>query len=231
MDEADKEKIFARYAKRIEESGHGAAALGEPKHRQAFFFDVLAGAAGLEPADSIVDVGCGYGDFYDFMRKRGWRGGYLGIDINPQLIEEGKRLYPDAELRVFDIQKAPLNEIWDWCVCCQALTSATESVPFIDHFESMIRIMWGLCRKGLVFNLLSPHVDYTHPVHARPPLADVLGVVAKLTNRFTLRHDYMPYEYAIHAYKNNAVDAGNLIFAAQDRHFHEVTERWRGRGQ
>jgi SAM-dependent methyltransferase len=227
MHETDKNKILERYARRVEEVGHGAAALGEPKHRQAFFFDVLAQVDGFEASDSVVDVGCGYGDFFDFLRGKGWRGSYSGIDINPLLIEEGKRLYPEAELSVIDIQAAPLDRVWDWCFCCQALTSATEAVPFIDHFESMLRTMWGFSRKGLVFNVLSPLADYTHPVHVRPPFADALGLVTKLTNRFTVRHDYMPYEYAIYAYKENAIDPQNSIFASHESRFRELTERWR----
>jgi SAM-dependent methyltransferase len=226
MHETDKNKIIERYARRIEDVGHGAAALGEPKHRQAFFFDVLAQVDGLEASDSIVDVGCGYGDFFDFMRSRGWRGSYSGIDINPLLIEEGKRLYPEAELNAIDIQTTPLDRVWDWCVCCQALTSATEAVPFIDHFESMLRIMWSFCRKGLVFNVLSPLADYTHPVHARPPFADTLGVITKLTNRFTIRHDYMPYEYAIYAYKDSAIEPESRVFASHESRFREITKRW-----
>jgi SAM-dependent methyltransferase len=230
MHDIDKEKILARYAQRIEESGHGPAALGEPKGRQAFFFDVLAEVDGLESTDSVVDVGCGYGDFFDFLRGKGWCGSYSGIYINPQLIEEGRRLYPEAELSVMDIQTVPLNRVWDWCFCCQALTSGTEAVPFIDHFESMLRTMWGFCRKGLVFNVLSPLADYTHPVHVRPPFADVLEVVTKLTNRFTFRHDYMPYEYAIYAYKQDAIEAENRIFVAHESRYREVTSRWRKHG-
>jgi SAM-dependent methyltransferase len=231
MHDIDKDKILARYAKRIEEMGHGAAALGEPKHRQAYFFDILSQVDGLGASDSVVDVGCGYGDFFDFLRSKGWHGNYLGIDINPDLIEEGRRLYPDAELGVIDIQATPLDRVWDWCFCCQALTSATDAIPFIQHFESMLRTMWGMCRKGLVFNVLSPLVDYTHPVHVRPPFDEVLAVVTKLTNRFTVRHDYMPYEYAIYAYKENAIEPDNHVFAAQENHFRDVTSRWRKLGR
>lgn len=231
MHDIDKAKILARYASRIDEVGHGAAALGEPKHRQALFFDILRQADGLQATDSIVDIGCGYGDLFDFLRSTGWQGAYTGIDINAQLIEEGKRVYPEAELLVVDIQATPPDRVWDWCFCCQALSSATEAVPFMDHFESMLGIMWGLCRKGLVFNLLSPLVDYTHPVHARPALADVLRVVTGLTNRFTVRHDYMPYEYAIYAYKDNEINKDNFIFTAQQEYFRELKARWRGMGR
>ncbi|MCC8952078.1 class I SAM-dependent methyltransferase [Bradyrhizobium sp. Pear77] len=231
MHDIDKEKILARYASRIGEVGHGAAALGEPKHRQAFFFDILRQVDGLQATDSIVDIGCGYGDLFGFLRSAGWQGAYTGIDINAQLIEEGKRIYPDAELVVVDIQTTPPDRGWDWCFCCQALSSATEAVPFMDHFESMLGIMWGLCRKGLVFNLLSPLVDYTHPVHARPAFADVFRVVTGLTNRFAVRHDYMPYEYAIYAYKENEINKDNFIFAAQQDRFNELTRQWRGTGR
>jgi SAM-dependent methyltransferase len=231
MHEVDKNRILARYATRIDELGHGAAALGEPKHRQAFFFDILSRVEGLSSSDSILDVGCGYGDLYDFLRKQGWDGRYLGIDINPQLIDAGSRLYPSAELRTLDIQTTPLDQISDWCFCCQALTSATEAVPFIEHLESMLHAMWQNCRKGLVFNMLSPLADYTHPVHVRPALAEVLGVVTKLTNRFTMRHDYMPYEFAVYAYKENSIDPDNHIFLAQRKRFDDVTGGWRGHGR
>jgi SAM-dependent methyltransferase len=226
MHDSDKKTILARSGKRIQALGHGSAALGEPKGRQAFYFDTLTKADGFGRSDSVIDVGCGYGDLYGFLRAGQFDGEYLGIDINPQLIEEGRKRYPKADLEVRDIQAEPPGRIADWCICCQALTSATDAVPFLVHFESMLRIMWGACRKGLVFNVLSPLADFTHPVHARPPFGEVLSVVAKLTNRFTLRHDYMPYEYAIYAYRDNAVDPDKHIFTAHEDRFRDVTRRW-----
>ena len=151
----------------------------------------------------------------------------MGIDIVPQLIEEGRRRYPDAQLCILDIQDTPPKQISDWCFCCHALTSATAAVPFMEHLESMFRVMWSCCRKGVVFNLLSPLTDYTNPVHARPPFGSVLEVLAKFTNRFTLRHDYMPYEYAVYAYKENAIEPATHIFASQQDRFRDVTGRWR----
>lgn len=226
MHSVDKEKMLSRYAQRIEEMGHGAAALGEPKERQAFYFDFLAQVQGLSPSDSIVDIGCGYGDMFDYLRCRGWQGRYLGIDINPQLIDEAKRRYRDATFQVLDIQENPPQDVYDWCFCCHALTSATDGMSFSEHLESMLRIMWRCCRRGLVFNMLSPLADYTNPIHARPSFTSVLDVVVKLTNRFAVRHDYMPFEYVVYAYKDNAIDRSLLIFEAKQGHFREVTGRW-----
>ena len=155
MREVDKQKMFDRYTQRISKFGHGAAALGEPRERQAFYFDFLSKVDGLGSSDSIIDIGCGYGDLGSYLRSCGWRGEYVGVDINPQLIEEGRKRYgDDAHLIVADIQETPLQRVADWCFCCAALTSATEGLPFVEHLESMLQLMWASSRKGLVFNLL-----------------------------------------------------------------------------
>jgi SAM-dependent methyltransferase len=226
MHENDKRKILERYGERIEKVGHGASAIGEPKQRQAFYFDFLTQVPGLSERDSVLDIGCGYGDLYDFLKLKGWAGNYVGIDINPALISEGRRRYPGTDLRVQDIQENEIGVVTDWCICCHALTSDTEGAPFLQHFESMLNIMWKSCRKGLIFNMLSPLADFTNKVHARPPVSDVLSIVSRLTHRFTLRHDYMPFEYAIYAFKASAINRERLIFSAHDQHFDEVTSDW-----
>ena len=224
MKDHDKKTILERYAKRIEEFGHGAAAIGEPKGRQAFYFDFLLQADGLSKTDSVLDIGCGYGELFGYMRATGWNGHYIGVDINPMLIAEGSQRYPDADLRTLDIQSDALEGGFDWCICCHALTSNTEHVPFLNHLESMLKIMWEKCSRGLIFNLLSPLADYTNPIHARPEFGDVLPIVGSLTRRFTMRHDYMPFEYAIYAYKDDHINREFLIFSRQDDHLRKVRD-------
>jgi len=226
MEGTDKQAILDRYAKRIEQFGHGAAAIGEPKGRQAFYFDFLLQADGIATTDSILDVGCGYGDLYGYLRATGWNGRYVGVDINPALIEEGIRRYPDANLRTVDIQLDDMEGGFEWCICCHALTSDTKDAPFLDHLRSMVGTMWTKCEKGLIFNLLSPLADYTNPIHARPAFGDVLPIVGSLTRRFTIRHDYMPFEYAIYAYKDDQINREFLTFAHHDEHLQKVREIW-----
>lgn len=220
MKEFDKKTILDRYAARIDKFGHGAAAIGEPKGRQSFYFSFLLEAQGIGERDSILDVGCGYGDLFAYLRSNGWAGRYVGVDINPLLIEEGRRRYPEADLRTVDIQSDELEGEFDWCICCHALTSDTTEVPFLEHMESMLNLMWSKCQKGLVFNLLSPLADYTNPIHARPPFGGVLPVVSALTRRFSIRHDYMPFEYAVYAYKDDQVNRQDLIFECHSARLH-----------
>ena len=94
MDEKDKAVITERYERRLSEYGAVPQALGWFKGRQNFRFHYLAGVDGLQPQDSILDVGCAFGDLFSYMRGRGWHGRYLGVDIVPGLIREGKDKYP-----------------------------------------------------------------------------------------------------------------------------------------
>ncbi|WP_421954168.1 class I SAM-dependent methyltransferase [Polaromonas sp.] len=226
MHEVDKKVMVERYAQRVKQGGHGPAALGEPKSRQAFYFDFLLQAEGLLSSDSIIDIGCGYGDLYSYLKACGWTGRYTGVDINPELIAEGKRRYPEADLRVVDLQLDSFNESFDWCICCATLTSNTKGTPFEEHLKQMLDLMWAMSRKGLSFNLLSPLADYTNPIHARPAFDVVLPLVSGLTKRFSLRHDYMPFEYAVYAYKDAEINRELLIFSNQNEHFVDVTNRW-----
>lgn len=227
MHSKDKQKIIARYIERAERYGHGAAAIGEPKERQAFYYYFMLDADGFDTSDSILDVGCGYGDLLDYLILTDWRGRYCGIDINPVLIDAGRVLRPNADLRVHDIQEESLGETFDWCFSCHVITSDTEAMPYLEHLEAMLTRMWGHARKGVLLNLLSPLADYTNPIHARPSFADVLAIVAKFTNRFALRHDYMPYEFTLQLHKNNEINRDNLVFSAHNVLFDDIHGRWK----
>ena len=226
MHHNDKQKILSRYTERAELFGHGAAAIGEPLKRQPFYYYFMLPTDEFGPNDSILDVGCAYGDLLRYLKAIGWTGRYCGIDINPDLVAEGKARAPDSDLRVHDIQDEPLGEIFDWCFSCHVITSDTDDIPYLDHLQGMLEHMWAHTRKGILFNLLSPLVDYTNPIHARPKFSDVLAIVTRLTNRFSLRHDYMPFEFSLQLYKQNQVNRDSLIFSEHDALFTKVSDRW-----
>ena len=60
---------------------------------------------------SVLDIGCGFADFYHFLRSRGFNGQYLGIDIVPEFVSLAKESIkgcPNAEVRLLDINSEPL---------------------------------------------------------------------------------------------------------------------------
>ena len=62
---------------------------------------------------SVLDIGCGFADFYHFLRSREFNGKYLGIDIVPEFVslaKESIKDYPNAEVRLLDINSEPLPD-------------------------------------------------------------------------------------------------------------------------
>ena len=41
----------------------------------------------------IADLGCGFGDFYKFLKNRNYNYIYRGYDINPEMIDYCKKKY------------------------------------------------------------------------------------------------------------------------------------------
>lgn len=225
MHEDDKKKIIERYTARAQEHGHGPIALGEPRYRQAFYYHFMTDADGFGKDDSILDVGCGYGDFHSYLLTEEWSGIYCGIDINASLVEEGQAKTPGIDLRVHDIQEEPLRETFDWAFACHVITSATEQIDYLEHLESMVESMWRHADKGILFNLLSPLADYKNEIHARPAFGDVLDIVSNFTNRFEVKHHYMPFEFSLYLYKENEIDRDKLIFSAFGDLFEDLKKR------
>jgi SAM-dependent methyltransferase len=217
--EEDKSVIIDRYRSRLMDLGEVPGALGEPKCRQSFYYHFLLDSPEAARAKSILDVGCGYGDLGRYLERRGWEGHYVGIDIVPDLIEVGKRRYPKADLRCLDLEHDELDETFDWALAIGSLTSRMEHEDYYKHLESMIAAIWTRVNVGMSFNLFSPHVDFQSPVHFHPDIGRVCEIVARHTRRFTLRNDYMPFEYALFMYREDAVDRDLSIFTCYRRLF------------
>lgn len=222
MEKNDKHDLVGRYESRIKALGHGVEVLGEPKNRQWFYFNFITSHDEFLEDDSLLDVGCGYGDLYRFLKSNGYKGKYSGVDLVPGLIKEAQKLEPSVEFRVCDLQNEDVLERYDWASACGVFTGAEREVDFKEHLESMIFNMWSVVDKGLMFNLLSPLADYTHQLHTRLAFGDVIQIVNKFTNRFTFRHDYMPYEYSFALLKENQINEDLLIFEKHNHLFETI---------
>ena len=89
--------VAAYYASKLEAHGStpqgvdwNGAASHETRHRQ--FLRLLDGALDA----SVIDLGCGFGDFLRFLRTEGHRGRFIGYDIAPGMIEKARELHGEA---------------------------------------------------------------------------------------------------------------------------------------
>lgn len=217
MEEKDRLKIIDRYEERLEQFGPEPEALGWLKGRQIYRFEFLRQIDGFQAGDSVLDVGCAFGDMEPYLRSCDWAGTYKGIDIVPGLIESGKEKYPHLDLVCCDLQRDQLDMKFDWVFCSGALTSSCEDDDSFAHMQNMLELFFSSCRKGIACNFLSPLVDYKSDVHFHPEIGEIVTAVAKLTRRFTVRHDYMPYEFTVYLYKDDSIFTEGNVFNSHEK--------------
>lgn len=72
----------------------------------------------IQPRDTILDVGCGWGRLLELLSPS-WKGGYLGIDLSPDFIELGREKHPDYQFKLHDLREPLPNvdgQIFEWAI-------------------------------------------------------------------------------------------------------------------
>jgi SAM-dependent methyltransferase len=194
--------IAAYYASKL--AAHGPTAQGvdwngadshERRHRQ--FLRLVHG----HPDASVIDLGCGFGDFYRFLRENGHRGRFAGYDIAPSMIEKALELHGEGHDRQWRIGAAP-GEAADFAIA-SGIFNVKGDVPrdtWSHYVHHTIDILARAARRGFAFNVLSLSSD---PERRRPNLyyADPVDMLAHCLSRYgrsvALLQDYQLYEFTV----------------------------------
>jgi SAM-dependent methyltransferase len=195
-------QVAAYYASKLEL--HGSTPQGvdwngqashELRHRQ--FLRLLDGA----PDASVLDLGCGYGDFLRFLRASGHRGTFIGYDVAPSMIEQARALYGEGADRQWRIGAHPA-EVADFAIA-SGIFNVKGDVPdesWTPYVQQTIDALARAGRLGFAFNLLSLSSD---PERRRPNLyyADAAGMLSHCLVRYgrsvAVLQDYGLYEFTV----------------------------------
>lgn len=187
----------AFYLPRLAEHGVSHLAVGWLREvDQTVRFDNLTLVAGLEQ-HAVLDVGCGLGHLYPFLRERGHVGSYLGVDVLPEMVERARALHPGGRFEVADITDPAARFAADSVIASGAITL---SEPAVAH--RMIAAMFRAARVCVAFNALSAW----NPVPPRAPFRhfDPLAIMAfckTLTPYILLRHDYSVQDFTVYLFR------------------------------
>lgn len=201
MNKKDKARIIDRYNERIERFGNNINALASgTEERRNLRFGILTDV-GVKSGDSVLDLGCGYGDYYLFLKNRFESFKYLGIDINPKLIEFATNRFSAADFKVLDIQTEEPGR-FDYVVSTSSFNLKLSESSNYDFVEDILKKSFDVGRKGVAVDFLSSYVDFKgNPDEAFYYEPEKLFRIAKsITKRVMLRHDYPLYEFCIYLY-------------------------------
>lgn len=213
MREEDRQDYIQRYEERLQRFGYSAETLGWGQHgREEIRFSVLADCALRMPASSVLDVGCGFADLYDFLAQHNWHGKYTGIDIVPGLLNVACERHPGLDLREADIANAPASlETHDFVIASGVLNAKLRSADNQAHIVNVLTAMYGYAREAVCVDFMSTYVDFQKPGSWHTDPAWAFGVAKRLSRRVVLRHDYMPFEFALFIFKDDSISERHVF--------------------
>ena len=201
--EKDKGNIDNRYNKRFEKYGADIRTLAVGNmERQLVRYEILSQIGDLNDC-SILDVGCGFGDFYGFLLAKGLRVDYKGYDMNPNLIEVAKDKYPSARFEVRNFFTEEINEKFDYIVSSSTFNNKLQQIDNYAFIKKVIKKCFDLCKIGTSINMMTSYVDFEaeHGFYYSPE--EIFKYCKTLTDKVTLRHDYCLYEFTLYLYKED----------------------------
>lgn len=194
------EKYNLHFQERYKEFGENIKTLWGGVESQRQRFDVLL-TIGNMSGKSILDVGCGFGDLYDEIRRRKYKSfKYTGLDINQAIIEVAKNRYPNISFQYRDILKDNKIARYDYAVASGIFFLPDER--WESYMIQMVNRMFSISKIGVGVNFLSSFSTkkdgfsyYAHP-------SFILSMIMKnITSKTVLKHDYRLNDFTIFLYK------------------------------
>ena len=141
----------------------------ESEEAQRLRFDVLLDSVRLD-GKSVLDVGCGTGNLFEYILSKGLRVKYTGVDILGRMIEKAKSKGLDANFYHVDIFKNNIFKDYSFDVIYASGIFNLNLGNNKDFLMKALDLFFRLSEEAVVFNLLhfaSPDREkqyyYFHP--------------------------------------------------------------------
>lgn len=166
-------------------------------------------------AQSIIDLGCGLGDMYQYLQNNNFDGRYLGLDFLDDFIKLANDKFDSSNKKNVDFQVCDLNKDdipsgYDYILLSGVFNNKMENNK--EFMFNTLKKMFTSANKGIAFNVMSTYVDYQdEQLYYSDPLEVFDYCKRHLSSAVTLKHDYLvkadsiPYEYTIYVYKQASI--------------------------
>ena len=179
------------YTKRYKDYGIDVKSVGwSSEYGQEVRFEILCDH--VSKGDSVLDIGSGFGDLYNFLQENNITSDYLGIDLNKEYTQISQNKYPTANFKNTEIFS--VTGSFDWVIASGIFCFDIEK--YDEYLESTLTHMFKLCNKGVAINFLS---DYTSLEKVKPMKyinpADIINIITNISKKFIIRHDYKTNDF------------------------------------
>lgn len=207
-DNTDYTSICRHYEECFHREGDTHKGVDWPNYNDAILrHRVMSGVFRDQENISVLDIGCGLAHYLDYLKiyesKKNIK--YAGLDISEKFIAHCKQKHPEISFIQQDILLNPVNIKVDFCII-NGLFTVKRDIPddiFFSFMKDMIKTSFGLCNKGIAFNVMSKNVDWEREDLFHLSLDEVTAFLCKeISRNFIIRNDYGLYEYTVYIYRN-----------------------------
>ncbi len=193
--------LVQRYSNRYRELGDSIRTLGwGSTEQQQYRFATSLGLLGDPAGKTIVDIGCGFGDFFRFLvQKEIDFGAYVGVDINEDLLGQARKNCADPRATFVHrniLTDTPGQPLGDIAVMFGILNfHLKEQMDNLDYTKLFLRKAFPLAKERLIFDFISTKRIASYPqedfIYYHDPV-QLLSFCFELTPQLSFRHDYLP---------------------------------------
>jgi len=201
MDPYSKDQLLSFYNLHLKKFGDRPEALRWTPQGQLKRYQMLADIAPVRDLNNAtaLDYGCGTGDFYKFLKRRGIHVKYTGVDINENFIGLAKAKYPECTFKVMNADDDQFEGFYDYIFICGVFNLQVPGVD--DDLKNALVTLFKHCNKGLALSALSSHTPIRDPeLHFTSPEEMVKFSLENLSPCIALRHDRIPNDFTLYVY-------------------------------
>jgi len=208
VDPYSKEQLLSFYNFHLQKFGDRPEALRWTPQGQLRRYQTLMdiAPASLLNNSTVLDYGCGTGDFYKFLKRRSINVKYTGVDINENFIDLAKKKYPECTFKVMNIDDDDLQGYYDYIFICGVFNLQVPGID--DDLKNALVSLFQHCNRGLALSALSSHSPIRdHELHLTSPEEMLKFAIENLSPAVALRHDRIPNDFTLYVYtSHNEID-------------------------
>ncbi|MFN8165967.1 MAG: methyltransferase domain-containing protein [Bacteroidia bacterium] len=204
MDQKHIQESISYYQEKIKKFGSSAEGMDwKNADTQYLRFDILSRYIDFSRKPSVLDVGCGNGEFLNYCRSRNLDLNYYGVDAVPEMAAMVNDRFGMGTAECCEFLSWQTNRKFDFVIASgtfNAKLNTTEEV-WQNYFHDNIRKMFSLALTGVVFNCMTSFVDYRYDRLYYPTVQELSELAVKeLSRRFVIDHSYPLYEMTMAIY-------------------------------
>ncbi|NTW34228.1 MAG: TIR domain-containing protein [Bacteroidetes bacterium] len=140
---------------------------------------------------SILDIGCGLGDFVDYLQLNNLLHKYEGWDFNPRLIEYAGKFHPNIPFKVLNQDHLP-NLEYDYIIASGIFQYKDDKNP--KYYLDICRELYARAKIGISVNFLSSYRDKQQMSEGELYLdpSEVINELRKISGYWNIDHSYHP---------------------------------------